>query len=140
MRVRLFSKFVPAACVGAMTMAAPMKTRISKRIMKRLAMLLLPLLSVGALTLAAQADKLAAEPNATLLVTDLEELQGSAVGPGGALFVTAPLEGSIYRVDPKTGAVRLFASGLPARNPDFFFIGSGVVESRQEIVFEYAQL
>jgi hypothetical protein len=63
-----------------------------------------------------------------LLVTGLEELQGSAVGPGGALFVTAPLTGSIWRVDPKTGAVTLFASGLPARIPDPYFIGSGVVD------------
>jgi hypothetical protein len=63
-----------------------------------------------------------------LLVTGLEELQGSAVGPGGALFVTAPLAGSIWRVDPKTGAVTLFASGLPARIPGLDFIGSGVVD------------
>jgi hypothetical protein len=63
-----------------------------------------------------------------VLVTGLTELQGSTVGPGGALFVTAPLTGSIWRVDPKTGAVTLFASGLPARIPDPFFIGSGVVD------------
>ena len=69
-----------------------------------------------------------AAPNATLLVSGLEELQGSAVGPGGALFVTAPLAGSIWRVDPKTGAVTLFATGLPARFPGLFFIGSGVVD------------
>jgi sugar lactone lactonase YvrE len=68
------------------------------------------------------------ERSATLLVTGLEELQGSAVGPGGALFVTAPLAGSIWRVDPKTGAVTLFASGLPARFPGLDFIGSGVVD------------
>ena len=67
-------------------------------------------------------------PNVTLLVTGLEELQGSTVGPGGALLVTAPLTGSIWRVDPKTGAVTLFASGLPARIPGEFFIGSGVVD------------
>ncbi len=66
--------------------------------------------------------------NATLLVTGLEELQGSIVGPGGDLFVTAPLTGSIWRINPKTGAVTLFASGLPARIPDLFFIGSGVVD------------
>src|SRR5687767_260636 len=65
---------------------------------------------------------------AHLLVTGLEELQGSAVGPGGALFVTAPLAGSIWRVDPGTGAFTLFASGLPARIPGEFFIGSGVVD------------
>ena len=69
-----------------------------------------------------------AAPNATLLVSGLEELQGSAVGPGGALFVTAPLAGSIWRVDPKTGAVTLFASGLPARIPGLDYIGSGVVD------------
>jgi hypothetical protein len=68
------------------------------------------------------------EPTTTLLVTGLEELQGSTIGPGGALFVTAPLAGSIWRVDPKTGTVTLFASGLPARIPDPFFIGSGVVD------------
>jgi len=105
-----------------------MKTRISQTIKKRLAMLLVPFLTVGALTVAARADKQAAEPNATLLATGLEELQGSTVGPGGALFVTAPLAGSIWRVDPKTGAVTLFASGLPARFPGLFFIGSGVVD------------
>src|SRR5688572_7346752 len=63
-----------------------------------------------------------------LLVTGLEETQGSAVGPGGALFVTATLTGSIWRIDPKTGERSLFATGLPARNPDPFFIGAGVVD------------
>jgi hypothetical protein len=63
-----------------------------------------------------------------LLVTGLEELQGSAVGPGGALFVTAPLTGSIWRVDPTTGALTLFATGLPPRVPILEFIGSGVVD------------
>jgi hypothetical protein len=63
-----------------------------------------------------------------LLVTGLQELQGSALGPGGALFVTAPLTGSIWRIDPKTGARSLFATGLPARNPDPYYIGSGVVD------------
>jgi sugar lactone lactonase YvrE len=66
--------------------------------------------------------------NAQLLVTGFEEFQGSAVGPGGALFVTAPLTGSIWRVDPKTGAVTLFATGLPPRVPVLEFIGSGVVD------------
>ena len=72
--------------------------------------------------------KKASAPTPQLLVTGFQELQGSTVGPGGALFVTAPLTGRIWRVDPKTGAVTLFASGLPARIPDFFFIGSGVVD------------
>jgi hypothetical protein len=44
------------------------------------------------------------------------------------LYVTAPLAGSIWRVDPETGDVTLFATGLPARIPGLFFIGSGVVD------------
>ena len=63
-----------------------------------------------------------------LLVTGLEELQGSTVGPGNALYVTAPLEGSIWRVNPKTGDFTLFTTGLPKRNPDPYFIGAGVVD------------
>src|SRR6266498_3585147 len=85
------------------------------------------MLTVGS-TMAAAAKSPAGAPTATLLVTGLEELQGSTVGPGGALFVTAPLAGSIWRVDPNTGAVTLFASGLPARMPGLDFIGSGVVD------------
>lgn len=84
-------------------------------------------LILGSSTVAAAKDA-PGEPTATLLVTGLEELQGSTVGPGGDLFVTAPLTGSIWRVDRKTGDVTLFASGLPARIPDLFFIGSGVVD------------
>src|SRR5687768_10799837 len=82
---------------------------------------------LGSSTVAAAKDP-PREPTVSLLVTGLDELQGSTVGPGGALFVTAPLTGSIWRVDPKTGEVTLFASGLPARIPDLFFIGSGVVD------------
>jgi hypothetical protein len=96
---------------------------------KRLVFVLaLSLMLIVGGTMAAAAKSPAGAPSATLLVTGLEELQGSAVGPGGALFVTAPLTGSIWRVDPKTGAVTLFASGLPARIPGLDFIGSGVVD------------
>lgn len=64
----------------------------------------------------------------TRLVKGLEELQGSTIGPGSDLYVTAPLTGSIWRVDRKSGKTRLFASGLPARKPDPYFQGSGVVD------------
>jgi hypothetical protein len=40
---------------------------------------------------------------------------GSAVGPGGALYVPQPATGEIWRVDPDTGATTLYASGLPRR-------------------------
>ncbi|MEP6927302.1 MAG: ScyD/ScyE family protein [Ginsengibacter sp.] len=65
---------------------------------------------------------------AQLLVTGLEELQGSTVGPDKALYVTAPLAGTIWRVDPKTGATTLFTTGLPKRIPGLYYIGSGVVD------------
>jgi hypothetical protein len=65
---------------------------------------------------------------AQLLVTGLEELQGSTVGPDNALYVTAPLAGTIWRVNPKTGTFTLFTTGLPKRNPDPYYIGSGVVD------------
>jgi hypothetical protein len=63
-----------------------------------------------------------------LLVTGLVESQGSAVGPGGDLYVTANLTGSIWRIDPNTGARTLFATGLPPRNPAPDFQGAGVVD------------
>jgi sugar lactone lactonase YvrE len=53
------------------------------------------------------------EPTATLLVTGLEGGSGSTIGPDGALYVTEPLAGQISRVDPRTGEVTTFASGLP---------------------------
>jgi hypothetical protein len=63
-----------------------------------------------------------------LLVSGLKELQGSTLGPGNALYVTAPLDGSIWRVNPKNGDRTLFATGLPKRVPDPFYIGSGVID------------
>jgi sugar lactone lactonase YvrE len=40
-------------------------------------------------------------------------LLGSTVGPDGALYVPDGQDGVIWRVEPDTGAVSLFASGLP---------------------------
>src|SRR5215212_9931947 len=57
------------------------------------------------------------EPNAVLLVTGLEGGSGSTIGPGGALYVTEGAAGRISRVDPKTGDITTFASGLPKSNP-----------------------
>jgi sugar lactone lactonase YvrE len=55
----------------------------------------------------------AAEPTATLLATGLEGGSGSTVGPDGALYVTEGAVGRISRVDPETGQITTFASGLP---------------------------
>ncbi len=58
----------------------------------------------------------------------MKELQGSTVGPDKALYVTAPLDGTIWRVDPKTGAYTAFTTALPKRNPDPFYQGAGVID------------
>jgi hypothetical protein len=65
------------------------------------------------------------EPNATLLVKGLEGGVGSTIGPDGALYVTENTSGKISRVDPHTGAITTFASGLPKPAfPDYPFGGA----------------
>lgn len=55
----------------------------------------------------------AGPPVLTLLASGLEGASGSTVGPDGALYVTEGAAGRISRVDPDTGLVTTFASGLP---------------------------
>ena len=52
-------------------------------------------------------------PNPSQVVTGLEGGSGSTVGPGRALYVTESAAGRISRVDPKTGDITTFATGLP---------------------------
>lgn len=54
-----------------------------------------------------------AQPEATLLVSGLAGASGSAIGPGGALYVTEGAAGRISRVDPRSGEVTTYAEGLP---------------------------
>ena len=61
---------------------------------------------------------------AQLLVTGLQGTSGSTIGPGGGLYVTEGAVGRISRIDPKTGEVTTFASGLPPLLPS---IGIGGV-------------
>ena len=49
----------------------------------------------------------------TRLVTGLAGGSGSTVGPDGALYVTEGFAGRVSRVDPGTGDVTTYASGLP---------------------------
>jgi hypothetical protein len=53
------------------------------------------------------------ETTAVMIASGLQGASGSTVGPDGALYVTEGAVGRITRVDPKTGAVTTFASGLP---------------------------
>ena len=79
------------------------------RTMLRGITIVLALLAVAALSPVAAL----AAPTATQLVTGLEGGAGSTVGPGKDLYVTERKAGRISRVDPKTGEVTTFASGLP---------------------------
>ena len=63
----------------------------------------------------ATADTPVEAPTASLLVSGLQGATGSTVGPGGDLYVTEALAGTISRVDPKTGEKETFATGLPIR-------------------------
>lgn len=47
------------------------------------------------------------------LVSGIQGAAGSAVGPGGDIFVTEGLVGKVSRVDPRSGIVTTFAEGLP---------------------------
>ena len=54
-----------------------------------------------------------ADPEASMLADGLEGGSGSAIGPGGALFVTESVAGRFSRIDPDSGDVTTFAEGLP---------------------------
>jgi hypothetical protein len=72
----------------------------------------------------------ASAATSSLLLSGLAGASGSAIGPGGALYVTEGALGRLSRVDRNTGAITTVASGLPAAiipigGPmDVAFIGS----------------
>lgn len=66
----------------------------------------------------------------TRLVTGLAGGSGSTVGPDGALYVTEGFAGRVSRVDPQTGAVTTYASGLP---PALAAVGIG---GAMDVVFK----
>ena len=75
--------------------------------------------------LAASAAPPAGEPGNPELLATLPggAGSGSAVGPGGSLYVTQPATGEIWRVDPESGEKALYASGLPRRFGELPFGG-----------------
>jgi sugar lactone lactonase YvrE len=86
---------------------------------------------IGAAPVPAGAAPPSGASSPTLLASGLQGGTGSTVGPDGALYVTEPQTGRVVRVDPTTGAISTFASGLPAQIPavglgggmDVVFIG-----------------
>jgi len=78
----------------------------------------LALLAAASIGSAAQAaPPAAATPSAPHLLATLPSNSGlgSTVGPDGALYFPEPAAGRISRVDPHTGSVSTFASGLPVQ-------------------------
>lgn len=63
------------------------------------------------------------QAKAVLLASGLEGASGSTIGPGGALYVAEGAAGRIARIDPQSGDVTTFASGLP---PAIMPIGGAV--------------
>src|SRR5262245_63454927 len=84
----------------------------------------------------ASASRPSRGPRATLLVAGLQGAIGSTIGPDGALYVTEGVVGRLSRVDPQTGHITTFASGLPERvvgiggAMDVAFIGKTAYVSR----------
>jgi hypothetical protein len=70
--------------------------------------------------LARSAPPLHAEtPKASLLAAGFQGSTGSTVGPDGALYVAEGAAGRISRVDPNTGEITTFATGLPTSGAPF---------------------
>jgi sugar lactone lactonase YvrE len=82
---------------------------------KRKLLLLSAALIASMTPAAASAPTHSRSPKAVLLVAGLEGGSGSTIGPDGALYVAEGDAGRISRVDPRTGHVSTFATGLPKR-------------------------
>lgn len=80
-----------------------------------------PAVAVAAITAATAVGPAAAAPPSSTPTAEViadgvvPGANGSAIGPDGALYVTASDTGEILRVEPDTGAVSTFATGLPSR-------------------------
>ena len=77
--------------------------------------LVLSLVVILASSTIAAAKNPSVAPSAELLASGLQGAQGSTIGPDGDLYVTEGVVGRIMRVDPNTGEMTVFASGLPER-------------------------
>lgn len=77
--------------------------------------------------LAAFSASAGAAPSAPhLLYGGLAAGSGSTVGPDGALYANDPINGTIVRVDPSTGAASTYADCLPRRLVPMFGFSGGM--------------
>src|SRR6478752_6556630 len=112
----------------------------ARRVTKSVGNGIAPLLTAAVIAMitpsAASAQRPCQGPTATQLVTGLdrgvESAKGSTVGPDGALYVTEGVAGRISRVDPQTGEVTTFASGLP---PAIISIGGSIIGGAIDVAF-----
>jgi len=78
-------------------------------------------IAVAALAAAVVAPAVSAHDREGPVVTRLAEfgsddfVTGSTIGPDGALYVTDGVEGAVLRIDPRSGQVAPYASGLPPK-------------------------
>ena len=82
-----------------------------------ISLILAALLSVAAAPSAECAQPPVPSHTAFVLATGLQGPLGSTVGPDGALYVAEGPAGRISRVDPRSGHITTFASGLPQTIP-----------------------
>jgi hypothetical protein len=112
----------------------------ARRVTKSVGNGIAPLLTAAVIVMitpsAVSASSPCGGPTATRLVTGLdtgvESAKGSTVGPDGALYVTEGVAGRISRVDPQTGGVTTFASGLP---PAIISIGGAFIGGAIDVAF-----
>jgi hypothetical protein len=97
----------------------PMSTKTLIALATVAVAVVLPAMTVMVAPVAATAAPVSGGLNPTQLATGLEGGAGSTIGPDRALYVTESAAGRISRVDPRTGAVTTFASGLPASSLGF---------------------
>lgn len=91
-----------------------MNSRRWPRSARIILMIMLPALVIAARAPVAQcAAPPSSNPIASVLATGLQGPLGSTVGPDGALYVAEGAAGRISRIDPRTGHITTFASGLP---------------------------
>lgn len=65
------------------------------------------------LTASVQAERRLSVPTSSVFVSGLGVLFGTTIGPDGALYVAEIDTGRILRVDPQSGTVSTFVSGVP---------------------------
>jgi hypothetical protein len=90
-----------------------MKGNLNQMFKKKVLQIFIVIIFAFSVTGLAAAKVEASEAEPVLLASGLQGSSGSVIGPDGALYVVEGAAGRIARIDPNTGAITTFASGLP---------------------------